>query len=152
MRKFKILLLLSISLFIQGCTSSDKKEKDEPLIFSYRILEKKDFSFEKAPDIKFNVGSILLNIPDTIVTYISIAECVKHICVSENLIAAKFYKNEECWNIEIGKEVMNEVLYNECYIGYIDNTNKGLNWKYKMRIEDFRFNDEEGLPMKIDVK
>ena len=152
MRKVKILFLFSITLFVIGCTSSNKKEQTKPLIFSYRILEKKDFSFEKAPEIKFNIGSILLNIPDTIVTYVSISECVKVICVSENLIAAKFYKNEECWNMEIGKEAMDKEFYNEYYIGFIDNTNKGMNWKYKIKIEDFRFNDEEGLPMKIDVK
>lgn len=152
MRKIRILFLVSIPVLIFGCTKLDKKEQQKPLVFSYRILEKTDFSFEKSHDNYFNVGSILLNIPDTVVTYISIAECVKDICINENFIAAKFYTSEECWNMEEGKEVMDKEINRKCYIGYIDNISKGLNWKYKIRIEDFKFNDEEGLPFKINVK
>ncbi|MDE5423331.1 hypothetical protein L3073_14015 [Ancylomarina sp. DW003] len=146
----RIVLFAIMFIFFGSCTSP-KMEKSV-LVFSYRILEKEEFTFKDSDNESFNVAKILLNIPDTIVTLYEIANCVKHICIKEDILVGKFYKDETCLQIDQGKIVNNGNLYNDCYIGQMDMRGRGLNWKYKIKSEDFQFNDKEGLPMKIDVK
>lgn len=148
----KIILFLTVAFLVAGCFQKEKKENPGILVFSYRILEMEEFKFDNEQEAYCNIAKVLLNIPDTIVTYDAISNCIVHICIAENFIAAKFYKDQICVEMENGHIPRNEKQFRECYIGQIDLRGRGLNWKYSIKPYDFHFYKNGGLPAKVDVK
>lgn len=137
-----------------GCSQQIKYkgENSSLLVFSYKVLEKKEFSLDTKPELKYSIASIQLNFPDTIVTYYSIAKCVINICLQENIRVAKFYRSDMCWSSgDINIQDFNEHDFDDCYFGYIDTRQYESNWKNRIGIQDFRFINDKTMPMKIKI-
>ena len=144
------ILLFIIIILITSCFPEQNQR--DPLIFSYRILYINKIRPDVNLDIYHNVAVILLNIPDTIVTYHDVSNCVTKICLNENIIAAKFYNGKTYSMTESNHLEENKEFNSKCYIGQIDLRTRGVDWKHSIKTNDFHFNDKDGLPMKIEVK
>lgn len=143
-----ILIFFTIAVLFNAC--QEKKNSDpQVLIFSYKIIKPDaNNGIETIDSLDMDFTYILLNFPDTIVTYKTIAKCVYRISNIENTPNIVVYTRDIGYTqrvLEKRKQNLNEYKY----IGYLDLRNYGNNWYKKGTYKDFKFNLNDNIPIEL---
>ena len=142
-KSFRICLTIFLFVFILGCTEQsknkeNKKEQTNIEIPNYKVLEKTEhLTMKMNKEEGFYMGSILID--DSIVSSKQdFAKIAIELAKKENMGQVYFYTNENCYKMNDGKIEWDDDIMNSCYLGKMDITQKGINWKKTISISDFQ--------------
>ena len=132
----KILIGIGV-LFVIGLFAPSTFEKEESIDIDYEVLEKMEHLSKKINKSEgFYFASILVD-RNSITDLNSFKEKAVKIANKENAGVISFYLEKRCFLMNNGKEDWEDEVMNSCFVGSIDASKMGTDWKEKLKPSDF---------------